>query len=101
MPTFYQNGLVMRNTDVTGGKPIAVRLQSISGGSTVNPFVAFYDIYGWKGEVLFFYSVPDTIRDTIIDWYHKTFMLFNIVNQKMSTNLSVYQLYSLSYNKDS
>jgi hypothetical protein len=64
-PTFYQNKLAMRNTaDVTGGKPIAVFLQSISGGvSFINPLVAFYDIHGGKREVLFFYFVPDTTRD--------------------------------------
>jgi hypothetical protein len=39
---FYHNDLAMRNTaDVTGGKPIAVWLQSISGGYAVNPLVAF------------------------------------------------------------
>jgi hypothetical protein len=43
----------MRNTaDVTGGKPIAVLLQSISGA--INPLVAFYDIHGGKRQVLFF-----------------------------------------------
>jgi hypothetical protein len=37
----------MRNTaDVTGGKPIAVLLQSISGVIAINPFVAFYNIRG-------------------------------------------------------
>jgi hypothetical protein len=37
--------ITMRNTaDVTGGKPIAVRLQSISDVSAINPLVAFYDI---------------------------------------------------------
>jgi hypothetical protein len=57
----------MRNTaDVTGGKPIAVLLQSISCISAINPLVAFYDIHGGKSEVLFFYFVPDTIRDTKI-----------------------------------
>jgi hypothetical protein len=41
----------MRNTaDVTGGKPIAVWLQSISGVSAINPLVAFYDIQGGKRE---------------------------------------------------
>jgi hypothetical protein len=46
----------MRNTgDVTGGKPIAVILQSISGVSAINPSVAFYDIHGGKREVLLFY----------------------------------------------
>jgi hypothetical protein len=54
----------MRNTaDVTGGKPIAVLLQSFSGVSAINPLVAFYDIHGGKREVLFFYFVPDTTRD--------------------------------------
>jgi hypothetical protein len=54
----------MRNTaDVTGGKPIAVLLQSISGVSAINPLVAFCDIHGGKREVLFFYFVPDTTRD--------------------------------------
>jgi hypothetical protein len=56
----------MRNTtDVTGGKPIAVLLQSISGVSAVNPLVAFYDIHRGKREVLFFYFVPDTTRDIV------------------------------------
>jgi hypothetical protein len=54
----------MRNTaDVTGGKPIAILLQSISGVSAINPLVAFYGIHGGKREVLFFYFVPDTTRD--------------------------------------
>jgi hypothetical protein len=54
----------MKNTaDVTGGKPIAVLLQSISGVRAINPLVAFYDIHGGKREVLFFYFVPNTTRD--------------------------------------
>jgi hypothetical protein len=54
----------MRNTaDVTGGKPIAILLQSISGVNAINPLVAFYNIYGRKREMLFFYFVPDTTRD--------------------------------------
>jgi hypothetical protein len=58
----------MRNAaDVTGGKPIAVLLQSISGVSAINPLVAFYDIHGGKREVLFFYFVPDTTRDNRIN----------------------------------
>jgi hypothetical protein len=48
---------------VTGGKHIAVLLQSISGVSAINPLVAFYDIHGGKREVLFFHFVPDTTRD--------------------------------------
>jgi hypothetical protein len=54
----------MRNTaDVTGGKPIAVLLQSILGVSAINPLVAFNNIHGGKREVLFFYFVPNTTRD--------------------------------------
>jgi hypothetical protein len=49
--------------DVTGGKPIVILLQSISGLSAINPLVAFYDIYGGKREVLFIYFVPDTTQD--------------------------------------
>jgi hypothetical protein len=48
---------------MTGGKPIAVLLQSISGVSAINPLLAFYDIHGGKRGVLFFYFVPDTTRD--------------------------------------
>jgi hypothetical protein len=56
----------MRNTaDVTGGKPIAVLLQSISGVSAINPLVAFHDIQGGKRVVLLFYFVLDTTRDEL------------------------------------
>jgi hypothetical protein len=66
---FYQNYLAMSNTaDVTGGKRIAVLLQSISGVSAINPLVAFYNIHGGKREVLFFYFVPDTSRDHLVIW---------------------------------
>jgi hypothetical protein len=54
---------VKNTAAVTGGKPIAVLLQSISGVSAINPLVAFYDIHGGKREALFFYFVPDTTRD--------------------------------------
>jgi hypothetical protein len=47
---------VKNTADVTGGKPIAVLLQSISALIlTINPLVAFYDIHEGKREVLFFY----------------------------------------------
>jgi hypothetical protein len=47
--------LAMNNTaDVTGGKHIAVLLQSISGVSAINPLVAFYVIHAGKREVLLF-----------------------------------------------
>jgi hypothetical protein len=32
--------------------------------SVVNPFVAFYDIHGRQGEVLFFGSLPGTPHGT-------------------------------------
>jgi hypothetical protein len=38
-------------------------MQSISDVSAINPLVAFYDIHGGKGEVLFFYFVSDTTLD--------------------------------------
>jgi hypothetical protein len=64
MPTFYQNDLAMTNTaDVTGGNPIAVLLQSILGVSAISLLVTFYDIYGGKRAMLYFYFVPDTTRD--------------------------------------
>jgi hypothetical protein len=51
-----------KTAGVTGGKPIAVLLQSISGVSAINPLVALNDIHGGKREVLFFYFVPNTTR---------------------------------------
>jgi hypothetical protein len=63
-PTFYQNKLAVKNTThLTGGKPIAVSLESISGVNAINPLVAFSNIHGGKREVLFFYFVLDTTRD--------------------------------------
>jgi hypothetical protein len=42
-----------KTADVTGGKPIAILLQSISDISAINPLVAFYDIHGTKrGAIL-------------------------------------------------
>jgi hypothetical protein len=57
--------LAMSDTaDMTGGKPIAVLLQCISGVSANNPLVAFYDIHVGKREVLFFF-VSCRVRDKI------------------------------------
>jgi hypothetical protein len=55
----------MRNTaDVTGSKPIAVFLQSISCVSAINPLVAFYDIHGGKrGAILLFCPGHHTRHD--------------------------------------
>jgi hypothetical protein len=72
----------MRNTaDVTGGKPIAVLLQFISGVSVINPLVAFYDIHGGKREVLFFYFVLDTTRD-----YHNASNGLTALTPEMACN---------------
>jgi hypothetical protein len=69
----------MKNTeDVTGSKPIAALLQSISGVSAINPLVAFYDIHGGKREVLLFYFVPDTTRD-----------FYKYVNNKMEDSTAI------------
>jgi hypothetical protein len=52
----------MSNTaNVTGGKPIGICSQTISGVNAINPLVAFF--HGGKREVLFFYFVPDTTRE--------------------------------------
>jgi hypothetical protein len=47
----HRDDLVMRSK--TGGKPITIV-------SAVKTLVAFYDIHGRKGEMLFYSSVPDT-----------------------------------------
>jgi hypothetical protein len=41
---------MMNIADVTGGKPIVVLLQPVSGVSAINPLVAFNDILGGKRE---------------------------------------------------
>jgi hypothetical protein len=56
----------MRNTaDVTDGKTIAVIIAVYlrCKWMGVSMDVAFYDNYGGKREVLFFYFVTDTTRD--------------------------------------
>jgi hypothetical protein len=56
----------MRNTDVTGGKPIVVLLQSISGASAINPF-AFYDIHGKERCYSFILSrTPHEVKLSLI-----------------------------------
>jgi hypothetical protein len=72
----------MRNTvDVTGGKPIAVLLQSISVVSAINPLIAFYNVHGGKREVLFFYFVPDTTRDNYKNIYNCYYFYFHLLIQ--------------------
>jgi hypothetical protein len=62
--------------DVTGGKPNAVWLQSISRVNAINPLIAFYDIHGRMREVPFFCSVPDTARDFVF-YYVCMFLCFS------------------------
>jgi hypothetical protein len=45
---------------VTGGKPTVRLIAVFLRWEYCYPLVAFYDIHGKKGEVLFFSSVPDT-----------------------------------------
>jgi hypothetical protein len=72
----------MRNTaDVTGSKPIAVLLQSISVVNAINPLVAFYDIHKGKREVLFFYFVPDTTRDALATYISIHFCFFGVYRE--------------------
>jgi hypothetical protein len=80
----------MRNAaDVTGGKPIAVLLQSISGVSVINPLVAFYDIHGRNREVLFFYFVPDTTQDNYVHCNLICKQCINILHAEYCLHLSI------------
>jgi hypothetical protein len=76
---------------VTGGKPIAVLLQSISGVSAINPLIAFYDIHGGKREVLFFYFVPDTTREILV------LNIMYYLNKLQYTLLSYFRYEGTSY----
>jgi hypothetical protein len=65
IPLFYQNDLAMRNiADVTDGKPIALRLQSISGGDAGNPLIAYYDIQGRK-KCCYSFILSRTLHETV------------------------------------
>jgi hypothetical protein len=54
---------------VTGGKPVDVLLQSISGVGAINPLVVFYDIHGGKREVFFLSRTLLSIYDMILIAY--------------------------------
>jgi hypothetical protein len=73
----------MKNTaDLTGGKPIAVLLQSISGVSVINPSVAFYDSHGGKREVQLFYFFPETTRENMCASDHTNNTVVSSIRQK-------------------
>jgi hypothetical protein len=64
---------------VTGGKPIAVFLQPISG-VIVLIILSPFDIHGGKREVQFFYFVPDTTRDY--------YSIFSYLFSSLKTNIA-------------
>jgi hypothetical protein len=67
---------IIRNTaNVTGDKPIAIWLQSISGVIAVGPLVAFYDILGNLGQVLFCHRTFVYSRDIKIYFFSSVFQL--------------------------
>jgi hypothetical protein len=79
----------MRNTaDVTGGKPIAFLLQSISGVSAINPLVVFYDIHGGKREALFFFFVLDYMRLKKRHFHHHHHQRINVPTAKAEPSLT-------------
>jgi hypothetical protein len=90
-PTFYQNLLAMRDTaDVTGGKPIAVLLQSISGVGAINPLVAFYGIHGTKREeLILLFCAGHHIR-------HDLYAPFNMGRFQLDRVCTKYVVYSES-----
>jgi hypothetical protein len=98
------------NADLTGGKPIAVLLQSISGVSAINPLVTFYDIHRAKSEELLFFLSP-TPHETKIFFDIKNFKYVPLISYKffskidweykgttLSTN-NLFQRYRRSYKR--
>jgi hypothetical protein len=75
---------------MTGGKPITVFLQSISGVIAIIPLVAFYDIHGGKREVLFFYFVPDTRDKKRVISIYRLLILFVIYLFKNDNLLNIH-----------
>jgi hypothetical protein len=82
-----QNDSAMRNTpDVTGGKPIAVWLESISGMSTVIPLVAFYDIHGifreWNVDIHTYHSrfIPEGVAEVCQIFLRDTHVLQKLIS---------------------
>jgi hypothetical protein len=49
---------VKNTAEVTGGKPIATLLQSISGVSAINLLVAFYDVQKVYKYIIIYCLVP-------------------------------------------
>jgi hypothetical protein len=60
--------------DVTGGKPIAVFLQFISGVSAINPLVAFYDIQEERERCYSFILSRTPHETAAIMYYYRIFI---------------------------
>jgi hypothetical protein len=83
----------MRNTaDMTGGKPIAVLLQSILGVSAINPLVAFYDIHGGKkGAILLFCPGHHTRLYFWIEYI--SFLTLDLIAKEFQLNYWTFWIY--------
>jgi hypothetical protein len=66
--------------------------------SAVNRLVAFYDIHGRKGEVLFFSSVLDNTRDPKLITYIKPLMEVNPMSMSIHTSIFYLRPYIISHN---
>jgi hypothetical protein len=85
---------VKNTADVTGGKPIAVLLQSISGVRPINPLVAFYDIHGGKRGVILLFC-PGPTRDNIfiiINYLHKTLKAFQVLTKDLIKSVEIFRI---------
>jgi hypothetical protein len=69
---------------------------SILVESAVNLLDAFYDIHGRKRELLFFYFVPDTTRDIIIN---NTVLRVSLIYYKQITCSSLVCVTSIFINR--
>jgi hypothetical protein len=84
----------------TGGWAIAVWSQSISGVSAINPLVAFYDIHGWKREVLFYYFVPYTHRISIPAYaIEQQWWQLGVSKNEMSLMSFIYKMMLILYQR--
>jgi hypothetical protein len=83
------NYLTMRNAAyIADGNPIAVWLQCITGGSVVNPLVAFYDIHGkrWRDVTSFILWDATRLREVAYDHlqYHPIIWVYTRMYLKFS-----------------
>jgi hypothetical protein len=62
--------------------------KSISDVSADTPLVAFYDIRGRNGNVLFFFSVPDTTRDHVCTNMHYAIFMNEVTPPLLASGFS-------------